>query len=374
LDPEVRPDRDELVLDGVDQNCDGSDLAGVDAFKPFLLPNAVAAGVPEFAVGTNQEGEVAVLTAWSDSRVVSRQDIYALSLDANGDPMGSEIEVAIGGLEKFNVQVTSDGNDFLVTWETTEGVFGRLLSAEGPTAAETQLAPIGATGTRTSYGGGNYAMVWLQTDASPVELRVRMLSSDGVKDDNRLIAAYEAATAVAVAGRPGDLIAVWTGGGVHGRSFDGRGRVTGDIFDVADDPTAALPSIASSDAGYLAAFVRGLTPLSVAGVVLDASGTVGPMTRVSDHSWTISTLSVSPTPLGYAIGWTDGRHSTRSPSFMAIYGNYVDSAGVPANPSDAAWHVESNVQLGGLVFASNNLLVSSRNLRGIGALVVPEYQ
>ncbi|HEY6729107.1 MAG TPA: putative metal-binding motif-containing protein, partial [Polyangiaceae bacterium] len=355
-DATVSPAREEVPLDGVDQNCDGSDLVGTTEFSAMNSTSAVPADVPRVAGGFNEAGGIVGLVAWADSRTAPSQDVYVHAVRSDGTPLGSEILVATGGLAKANVQVVADGNDFetehasvfLVTWETPDGIFGRLMSAEGPNADETQIAPAGAVEHDVAYGGGNFAIAWRQSDAAPVELRVRLLSTAGLKGDNLLIDQDNRARDVALAGRDNEFVVVWYAAGIWGQVLEASGVHRGNAFEVSDASNTGSPAIAASEAGYYVAYQRRTIPHLVQGIAIDDAGQpLGATARLSDDALTITDLELIATDTGYLAAWTDARHTVTPPGYGAIYASRAGFDGTPVFV-DRALHVELNVRLGGL--------------------------
>lgn len=376
-DATVSPEREELVLDGVDQNCDGSDLVGTTEFSPLNSTSALPAEVPRVAGGVSEDGDVFALIAWADSRTAPGQDVYVHGLRSDGTPFGSDLPVATGGLAKANVQIVADGNDFetgrasvfLVTWETPDGIFGRLMSAEGPNADETQIAPAGAVEHDVAYGGGNFAVAWRQSDTVPFELRVRLLSTAGVKGDNLLIDQDNRASDVAVAGRANEFVAVWSAAGIRGQALAASGAIQGEAFEISEAANAGFPAIAASDAGYYVAYQRSTIPHLVQGMAIDAEGQpLGDTARLSDDALTITDLEVVATGEGYLAAWSDARHTVTPPGYGAIYATEVGFDGIPTFV-DRALHVELNVRLGGLAWLGGSVLLTSRSSDGVGAMV-----
>lgn len=377
-DATVSPEREERVLDGVDQDCDGSDLVGTTEFFPLNSASAVPADVPHLAGGFSDDGEVIALAAWADSRSAPSQDIYMQAFRANGTALGSEVPVATDGLAKANVQVAADGNDFetaqtstfLITWETLDGVFGRLVSAEGPKSDETQIAPSAAVEHDVAYGGGNFAVAWRQSDASPSELHVRLLSTTGVKGDNLLIVQDDRAREIALAGRDNDFVAVWASRGIRGQALDASGATQGDAFKLSGATNAGSPAIAASEAGYYVVYQRSTIPNLVHGMALDARGEPqSDAVRLSDDALVITDLEVVTTSEGYLTAWSDARHSVTPPGYDAIYASRVGFDGGSALFFDRALHVELEVRLGGIAWLGGPVLLSSRSSDGVGMLV-----
>lgn len=376
-DASVSPEREELVLDGIDQNCDGSDLVGTTEFSPLYSVTAVPEEVPRVAGGFSEREELIGLAAWADSRSAPSQDVYMHAFRSDGTALESEVLVTTAGLAKANVQVVADGNDFenvrpsifLITWETTEGVFGRLMSSDGPLAEETQIAPAGAVGHEVAYGGGNFAVVWQQSDAPVSELRLRLLSTSGVKGDNLLIIQGNRPRDIAVAGRDNDFIAVWSSRGIWGQALDASGATQGDAFRLTGDDNAGAPTIVGSDSGYYVAYQRTTIPNLVQGIAIDAQGEPqGRTARLSDDAFTITDLSLVATNEGYLAAWSDARHTVVPPGYGAIYASKIGFDGVPTF-IDRALHVELTVRLGGIAWLGGPVLLTSRTSDGIGALV-----
>jgi hypothetical protein len=243
------------------------------------------------------------------------------------------------------------------------------MSAEGPNSDETQIAPAGAVEHDVAYGGGNFAVAWRQSDASPAELRLRLLSTEGVKGDNLLIDQDNRARDVAVAGRDDGFVAVWSAGGIRGQVLDVSGARRGDAFEVADAENAGFPAIAAFEAGYYVAYQRSTIPHLVYGISIDAYGEAqGDSTRLSDDALTITDLEVLATGAGYLVAWSDARHTVTPPGYGAIYASHVGFDGVPTSFIDQALHVELSVRLGGLAWLGGPMLLTSRSSDGVGTL------
>ncbi len=378
FDATVRPGRHEVVVDGIDQNCDGSDLAGVDELVRFTDRDAVPASGAAIAAGVDGDGEPVALAAWPDSRNATNQDVYAQLLNETGRRVGSEIIVVEAGLSKSDVRVAAHESVFLVTWRTSEGVFAQLVSGEGERIAnDLPIGAAGGAGVDVSYGPDNFAVVWRQTDADPVEVRVRGVTPEGVRGDNNVVFAGSS-SAVAVASTPEEHMVFWTGEagyGLFAHRVNGRGEPIGDVLEISE--LGPLGPIAATAAGarYAVVLQQSGPTQSTRGFIVDVAGdiVVGGESglRLSQESFSIPDVVITGASSGFFAGWQDLRHITATPALQAIYYNGFDDDGTPWFTHDRALHADVGVELGGAARVGDHVLVLSRNAFGLGVLPVP---
>jgi hypothetical protein len=87
-----------------------------------------------------------------------------------------------------------------------------------------------------SFGPDNFAIAWRQIDADPLEVRVRGVTTQGVRGENNVVFAG-ASSAVTIASTPTEHMLFWTGEsgyGLFAHRVNGRGEAVGEVIELFD--------------------------------------------------------------------------------------------------------------------------------------------
>ncbi|MBC7223437.1 MAG: hypothetical protein H5T59_04045, partial [Anaerolineae bacterium] len=139
-----------------------------------LSPAGDQPGAPALAHAPDAGRTLAVWGTWGD------QGIWALPLDAGGQPLGQPVRVGQGQAPA----VAAAGDRFLVAWEAQGDIVVRAVGADGqPLAA--QVAACTAAGQQAHpavapAAGGQFLVVWEdERDGGQPQAYGRLLASDG---------------------------------------------------------------------------------------------------------------------------------------------------------------------------------------------------
>jgi len=270
---------------------------------------------------------------------ILEQDIFGQRFSAQGRPVGARFRVhrVQGGLQRNPAVAVGAGGDFLIAWDSSDGVsgvapgdgvFARSFTSSGLTdGAEFKIDEASGISARlpaVTAGREGYLVAWEGegdgTDGS--EVFGRLLDADGQAVGpqfqlNATTLGEQRAPAVAT-GREGDYLAVWYGRAespiiyrVFGQAVGRDGGLLGPELRISESEVErahALPEIAVAPTGeFLVAWLLwfGDFQTAVDGVRLDALGNpTGERFRISQRPTSSRTISLAAGPRGdYLATW-----------------------------------------------------------------------
>lgn len=297
------------------------------------------------------------LVVWDDRRD-DDGDLYGQIIDADGDLNGGEVPIAGAGtigrhLPRLAYNPIS--GEYLVVYgyaDETNNIRGRRLGVTGtPVAAEFDIA----TGATDQYypdvacrtvepGGGDYLVVWRDTDGTQRDIRGRRLDHTGASlGDYALCTEASSQWTPAVAYSPADdrYLVVWPddrdvatlGRNIYGRQMSGAGALYTEFAISTAGGAQSAAAVAYGGGGYVVVFQDARNTSTAPDLygqrVSGAGELVDTMAGINDPLYTGSGAQESP-----AVAWAgDGAHGLlawdddRDGETLDIYGLCLAAGG-----------------------------------------------
>lgn len=316
-------------------------------------------------------------------------DVYAIRLDAAGQPSGAAFAVAATSAQERTPSVVWNGTNFLVVWaEDSAGAFtirGSRTSGTAPVLDNPGFSIASGPGTRAApdvaWNGTNHLVAFEDTRGSDRDIfGARVGTSADVLDPSGFIVDAQGGVQAApsAAANGSDFFVAWR---------DDRTNVDADVYGArisnegALRDTTGIPiSTAGGDQGLPAAAATGTNVLvawddarassteagvDVLGARVDASGTVLDAAGVvlSTAANAQSSPGVAFDGTNYLVVWADRRSGGSD-----IYAGRVDAAGQALDGTGVAVTTAANVQSApSVAWNGTNYLVAWEDLRtGVG--------
>jgi|GEM_PF-2299034 len=149
-------------------------------------------------------------------------NIRALRLDADGRPLAPAFTIGQGGLPA----VATDGDGWLVVWQSASQVVAARVTANGDATAEVPVFANGATQTNPSvaWSGAGYLVAWNETEAAVsgphTRVMTQLVDRNGARVANALTLLDDVTganfSAASVGCGPASCLVAWVRNGIFG--------------------------------------------------------------------------------------------------------------------------------------------------------------
>ncbi|HVK65949.1 MAG TPA: hypothetical protein VM694_15815 [Polyangium sp.] len=303
---------------------------GMDA--PLLVQPANQQEDPAIAYGGGQ-----YLVVWQDRRAYE-DHIYATRVQPDGTVL-DEYGIDLG--RGTNPAVASDGQDFLVTYESLQNVYAARVTSTGQVAGgeiTISAGPKREWNPDVAFDGTNYVLVWDDrrnyTNSRTDVYRARVTPAGVLLDPTGVLTATDLDNPSLGSGREpavasngqGSLI-IWDDVRIFGARIDPQGNPIDTMPFAVSPPVVGddrdeAPALAFVHGAYMVAWTRGNTndPQTVSaarvdpnGVVLDPTGVV--VTQTADENTYFTNIAVGSDGQDAVVLFTKGVHENEWGSY-----------------------------------------------------------
>ncbi|MDO6965660.1 Ig-like domain-containing protein [Rhizobium alvei] len=173
------------------------DASGEKVNDLFVISETTTGNQYLMAVSDTSEGNFAIV--WRD---LSSSSIVAQIFDDQGNKVNGEIVISTSAYGQMDAQITAlDNGNFVVTWTWLavdnpnstngqhEGVFSKIIDADGNTVADTSVVNTTTVGSQydpqtVALKGGGYVVVWSENISGSddgIEINAQVFDADGNK-------------------------------------------------------------------------------------------------------------------------------------------------------------------------------------------------
>ena len=260
------------------------------------------------------------LAVWQDGRLGDSSGIWGSLLDDSGTP------TSVGGMpistNGDTPEVATDGDDFLVAWSQSNGVYGTIVQADGSVGTPFEIRSV--QGSQQSevdvaFDGTNYLVVWTSYTTEGDIVATRVDPTGDVLDDPPITLSDamggQSGPAVASAGVGGWFVA-WTdsaadaSGDIYGTAVAANGSVhdADGVVLVGTSDAENTVRLASNGTNYLLSWALSSNSTgehSLIGTRLDASGTILDASGITifDNSDYLSVGKMTSNGSDYLVTW-----------------------------------------------------------------------